>query len=288
MYEATFEVRKAFDGRVLTIYSVHSRWWRAPYTPLIWNPRCLGGLKPFQEEPPFTRGHCTIYQDHCTYEGSEGAGFAQIPDRVCACAGMTVFLEGHTDDPSLETTRGTLQSKEFAAAVPWSSIVFTGERFEVHLQHSRCSLNPFLRETFPGRLAEREEYIRAVHRRLTAEFGLRPNLNAIGVNQLFHARDTWLVAGMAHEAGLAARTRVETVACRPTAPCGVSSWLKDTLKRYPAPPVADFPGTDLEQQEEALRNAFQVMAPVPQPKPRADEPDESDTDLFWAFHKEEP
>jgi hypothetical protein len=288
MYEATFEVRQAFDGRVLTIYSVHSREWRAPYTPLVWDPRCLGGLKPFQEQPPFNQGHCAIYQDHCTYHGSDDAGFARIPDRVCACVGMTVFLESHTDDPSLDAAREILSSKEFAEAVPWQSINFTGERFEVHIQHSGRSLNPFLRETFPQELAECEAPIRAVHRRLIAEFGLRPNPNATSVNQLFHAENTWIVKGMAHEGDLATRTRVETVGSRTTAWREVDAWLKDTLKRYPAPPVTVFPGDELEQQEEALCWAFHAMAPVPQPKPRADEPDESEPDLFWAFLEEEP
>lgn len=262
MHKATFELRQRFDKQILRIYSVHSWGWRGPYAPLIWNRKLLGGMEKFIERPPFDLAHCAIYHDHCEYEGSEDDGFVRMQARILNCDGMTIFLGDQPNDPPLDVTREILLSKDFADAVPWQSINFTGKRFEMHLHHTPRSLNrPQCNPEWVD-VAGYSELISAVHRRLASGFGLKPDTNATQPNQLFHAPESWIVNAMANAHDLAARTRVETVAQRPTDSRSTWQWLLDTMAHDDRPPPKIKTEEEIAaEQEAALRRAMEAFSP---------------------------
>lgn len=216
---------------------------------------------------PWGNRNANVYRDHCVYCGNDSIGYERHKDRVIAVKGFMLDFDSHTNrDMPLSDIAAILAAPDFAAKVPCSRILMTGNGYQLHFDFPR--MYPPDEPERNDRIGRYEALIQATMDYFRQEWKLKPDEQCKDITRLHRHYPSYNVKKMTAFDDDANRIPVEEILSRGVNADEVESFFKGIWERYPVKPVnsvkvyAPAPKTNSPQGDPPAQTADERLAKV--------------------------
>lgn len=180
---------------------------------------------------PWCDAWANIYRDYCHYYGNSEIGYRRRKERIVKINGIMLDFDCHSsNDIPLEKIAEVLVSDKFAAEVPYSKIVMSGNGYQVHLPVSiTVGIEPEERilafKNFKTTVLSLMAYFRE-------RWALNPDKGCTDPNRLHRLPDTWNTKAVANFNDYTKRKKATLVKAKEVTTGITHEFIKGIINKY--------------------------------------------------------
>ena len=180
---------------------------------------------------PWGDAWSNIYRDYCHYYGNSEIGYRRRKERIVKINGIMLDFDHHSNnDMPLEKIAEVLVSDEFAAEVPYSKIVMSGNGYQVHLPISiTVDMEP------EGRILAFKNFkttVLSLMAYFRERWALNPDKGCTDPNRLHRLPNTWNTKAVANFNDYTNRKKATLVKAKEVTTGITHEFIKGIINKY--------------------------------------------------------